>query len=235
MMQARSQSGMCVVSNVALKRDLYKVTFQTRPAKASHLYSGTLSRQRQGQRSLTKKGSPPFCAKIRKPSCHGRYCYFNIEVPQHIYSWKARVGYRSIPLGKLNIANKPPVYQWGKLMHYDIYMYTKAYSTVLKMDKLKMERLRGISNMGAKDLRAKGNHSFLLIKLFQLPLGSQMQPLKWLQGLEKLRKENRINGPRLRSQGHKSHLDRTQSKRTEAPSFNHTAHCAILSWWDYLQ
>lgn len=63
-------------------------------------------------------------------------------------------------------------------MHYDIYMYTKAYSTVLKMDKLKMERLRGISNMGAKDLRAKGNHSFLLIKLFQLPLGSQMQPLK---------------------------------------------------------
>lgn len=49
-------------------------TFQTKtPSRQS---------QRQRQGSPAKKGNPPFCSELRKPSGH-RDCYLNCKVPQY--------------------------------------------------------------------------------------------------------------------------------------------------------
>lgn len=68
-----SWSRTCVLSYAAWQRALYKVTFWTRPDKASHLCSGRLSRQkdRKSQGSPARKGSPQVCTKFREPSGHG--------------------------------------------------------------------------------------------------------------------------------------------------------------------
>lgn len=57
-------------------------------------------------------------------------------------------------------------------------MYTKEYSTLLKMDKLKLKTKTQRNLKHASQGPETERESFLLIKLFQLPLGSQMQPLK---------------------------------------------------------
>ena len=70
-----------MLSCAALQKVLYKVTFPMRPAKAAHMCSGTLSKDRQRQGSPTEKGSLHFGLGSESQSILGD-CYLNSKALQ---------------------------------------------------------------------------------------------------------------------------------------------------------
>lgn len=78
-LQAGSQVGTCMLSYAALKRALYKVTFQTRPSTCVQGHSP----DKDTLRGRDRKGIPHFGLLSSESHQVKRGYYLNSKVPQH--------------------------------------------------------------------------------------------------------------------------------------------------------